>query len=230
MIRFRPLPVMTAIIVIVVLPTLLLLGRWQWDRYQTKMRLAHQPVPEMTIESYQPIPEGMQFVSAPRDGEWGWRVFTPVRSGDTVIYVDADYQAGLDPPRLSEMRTPPSLRLGAPIKGASMQSEPAGAFTPPPQPLKRVWYNVDLAAMGRAAGLANVADYYIALPYVRADGRATPNPFAHVPGADPLPPERHLGYALTWWGLAIVLIGVYFAYHISVGRLGFGPGPVATDN
>ncbi|MES1197449.1 MAG: SURF1 family protein [Pseudomonadota bacterium] len=228
MLRFRPLPVMT-VIAVLAFAGLLLLGRWQWDRYQLKTRLAHQPVPEMTIEGYQPIPEGIQFVSAPRDGEWGWRVFTPVRSGDTVIYVDADYVAGEKPPRPNEVRPSPTLRLGAPVKGASMRSEPAGAFTPPPRPLDRVWYNVDLAAMGRAAGLENVADYYLAAPYVRADGRAVPNPFAHAPGTDPLPPERHLGYAFTWWGLAIVLIGVYFAYHVSVGRLGFGSAPATTD-
>ena len=38
-------------------------------------------------------------------------------------------------------------------------------------------------------------------------------------GADAMPPARHLGYALTWYGLAIVLLAIYFAYHMSVGRL-----------
>jgi cytochrome oxidase assembly protein ShyY1 len=75
--------------------------------------------------------------------------------------------------------------------------------------------------MGRNAGVENVADYYIAAPYVGADGRAVANPFALAPGADPLPPERHLGYALTWYGLAVVLLAVYFAFHVSVGRLVF---------
>ena len=39
--------------------------------------------------------------------------------------------------------------------------------------------------------------------------------------ADAMPPARHLGYALTWYGLALVLLAIYFAYHISVGRLAF---------
>ena len=77
--------------------------------------------------------------------------------------------------------------------------------------------------MGRNAGLENVADYYVANAYVGADGRATPNPFALAPGADALPPERHMGYAITWYGLALVLIVIYFAYHGSVGRLVLKP-------
>ncbi|MES1197228.1 MAG: SURF1 family cytochrome oxidase biogenesis protein [Pseudomonadota bacterium] len=220
MIHFRPLPFMTLITIGVIALVLLPLGRWQWEKYELKTRLAHQAVPEMTIENYQPIPEGMQFVWGIRDGEAGWRVFTPMQTGDAIIYVDADFIPGSAPPKPEEVRPPAALRYGAPVKGASMRPEPAGAFTPPPQPLQRLWYNVDLAAMARAAGLENVADYYIAAPYVGADGRAITNPFAHAPGADPLPPARHLGYALTWWGLALVLVGVYFAYHVSAGRLG----------
>jgi len=31
--------------------------------------------------------------------------------------------------------------------------------------------------------------------------------------------NQHLSYAITWFGLAAGLIGVYFAYHMSKGRL-----------
>ena len=33
------------------------------------------------------------------------------------------------------------------------------------------------------------------------------------------PPAKHLGYAVTWFGLAAALIGVYLALHIARGRL-----------
>ena len=79
--------------------------------------------------------------------------------------------------------------------------------------------------MGRNGGLENVADYYITSSYVGPDGRAVSNPFALAPGADVLPPARHLGYAITWYGLALVLLAIYFAYHSSVGRLSFRPPP-----
>lgn len=34
--------------------------------------------------------------------------------------------------------------------------------------------------------------------------------------------NAHLNYALTWFGIALSLIGVYIAYHVNAGRLRFG--------
>jgi surfeit locus 1 family protein len=33
--------------------------------------------------------------------------------------------------------------------------------------------------------------------------------------------NEHLQYAITWFALAAALLGVYLAYHISRGRLGW---------
>ncbi|MBS0384285.1 MAG: hypothetical protein JSS00_02925 [Proteobacteria bacterium] len=224
MIRFRPLPLMT-LLAIAALVALVVLGRWQWDKYIQKSRAAHEPVAQMTIASYQPVLDGIQFVNGvrPDTHQEGWRVFAPVQYGATTVFVDADFIAQVHAPLASEVRFPAALRSGAPITGASIRPEPPGPFTPPPQPLQRAWFVADLAAMGRNAGLNNVAGYYIAGAYVGPDGRATPNPFARARGADVLPPARHLGYALTWYGLAAVLIVIYFAYHVSAGRLSFRP-------
>jgi surfeit locus 1 family protein len=224
MIRFRPLWIMT-IATVLAFAVLIGLGRWQWERYETKRAAAEAPVAEMTIEGYQAIEGGLQFVYGvrPDTREIGWRVFAPVQYGDTIVFVDSDFilfQSG-EPPNADEVRLASSLRFGAPINGATIRPQEEGLFSTPPDALRRLWYRPDLAAMGRNAGVENVADYYIAAPYVGADGRSVENPFALAPGADPLPPERHLGYALTWYGLAVVLLGVYFAYHVSVGRLGF---------
>ncbi|MFZ2030631.1 MAG: SURF1 family cytochrome oxidase biogenesis protein [Vitreimonas sp.] len=224
MIRFRPLPLMT-VLTLAALVALIVLGRWQWDKYIQKSRAAHEPVAQMTISSYQPVLDGIQFVNGvrPDTHEEGWRVFAPVQYGATTVFVDADFIAQIQVPRASEVRFPAALRSGATITGASIRPEPAGPFAPPPRPLQRLWFIADLAAMGRNAGLNNVADYYIAGAYVGADGRATPNPFARARGADALPPARHLGYALTWYGLAAVMLVIYFAYHGSVGRLSLRP-------
>lgn len=222
MIRFNPLPLMS-VLSIAAFAVLIMLGRWQMERYDEKMAAAEEPVAEMTIASYQPIESGLQFVYGVRTDtrEQGWRVFAPVQEGDTVVFVDADFITGNAAPNPAEVRVPASLRLGAPIQGASITPEPPAPLTSPPRPLRRLWFAVDLPAMGRNAGFENVADYYIAGAYVGEDGRAVANPFALAPGADALPPARHLGYALTWYGLAIVLLGIYFAYHVSVGRFAF---------
>jgi surfeit locus 1 family protein len=224
MIRFRPLPLMT-VLTFALLIALVVLGRWQWDKYIAKSAAAHEPVAQMTIANYQPVLDGIQFVNGvrPDTHEEGWRVFAPVQYGATIVFVDADFVAQIQPPNPAEIRFPAALRIGAPITGASIRPEPPGPFTPPPIPLRRLWSVADLGAMGRNAGLRNVAAYYIAGAYVGADGRATANPFARARGADTMPPARHLGYALTWYGLAIVLLAIYFAYHGSVGRLSLRP-------
>ncbi|MEZ6023230.1 MAG: SURF1 family cytochrome oxidase biogenesis protein [Hyphomonadaceae bacterium] len=213
------------IFTLVTLAVLISLGRWQWERYEQKLAAADEPVPEMTIESYQPVPDGIQFVYGvrPDTREQGWRVFAPVQYGDTTVFVDADFIPEVTAPEPSEVRFPASLRFNAPVRGASIRPEELGPFTFPPRPLQRLWFAIDLEAMGRNAGLENVADYYIAGTYVGTDGRATSNPFALAPGADVLPPARHMGYAITWYGLAIVLLVIYFAYHANVGRLSFRP-------
>lgn len=224
MIRFRPLLLMTGLSIIA-LAVLVGLGRWQWEKYEIKSAAAQEPVAQMTIENYQPAPQAIQFVHGvrPDTHEQGWRVFAPVQYGDTTVFVDADFIAQIAPPDPREVRFPASLNFGAPITGASIRPEPPAPLTLAPRPLQRLWFAIDLGAMGRNGGLDNVADYYIAAAYVGADGRATHNPFALAPGADVLPPARHLGYALTWYGLAIVLVVIYFAYHASVGRLSLRP-------
>ena len=222
MIKFRPLPLMS-ILSIVAFAVLIMLGRWQMERYDEKVAAAEEPVAEMTIASYQPIEAAIQFVHGvrPDTREQGWRVFAPVQEGESVVFVDADFIPTIAPPDPDEVRFPASLRLGAPIVGAPIRPEPPAPLTLAPRPLQRLWFAVDLPAMGRNAGLDNIADYYLASTYVGEDGRAIANPFALAPGADALPPARHLGYALTWYGLALVLLAIYFAYHVSVGRLAF---------
>src|SRR5690606_12875867 len=106
--------------------------------------------------------------------------------GDTIVFVDADFIAGVEPPNPDEVRVPALLRLGAPVSGASITPSSPGVLTLSPRPLQRLWFAIDLPAMGRNAGLQNVADYYVASSYVGADGRATANPFALAPGAEQL--------------------------------------------
>jgi surfeit locus 1 family protein len=36
------------------------------------------------------------------------------------------------------------------------------------------------------------------------------------------PPERHVGYAVTWFLMAMALIAIYFIFHARAGRLRIG--------
>ena len=89
-----------------------------------------------------------------------------------------------------------------------------GAFTPAPVPDKHIWYARDLKGMTAADHLTLAAPVVI-------EADATPNPGGWPKGGQTVVdfPNNHLSYAITWFGLAAGLIGVYFAYHISKGRL-----------
>lgn len=211
MIRFRPMPILT-LCSLLTLGVLIAFGQWQWGRYQDKrVALASNPAP-ISIEILQPLPEATQYVYAALEGRGGWRVFAPVRTAsDGVVFIDAGFVPGLAPPN-----TPPPARFasGDRVSGQAIRPRPPALFANPPDPAARTWYAIDLPAMATTAGIEHPADYYLAAPY----GDSGSNPF--TPAADPLPPERHLGYAITWWGLAAALTGVYLAVHVRAGRLG----------
>src|ERR1700753_2568303 len=167
MISFRPLPLMS-VLAVIALAILLMLGRWQMQRYHEKLALSHAPIAQMTLANYEPLPEGLQFVHGVEGGQEGWRVFAPVRNGDQVVFVDSDLILGPVTPNWNEVRFPTALRVATPVQGASIRPGPPAPLALPPRPLERAWYDVDLPAMGRASGLENVADYYIAAAYVGA--------------------------------------------------------------
>ena len=77
-------------------------------------------------------------------------------------------------------------------------------FLPDNNPGANHWFWVDLPAMAAADGLDRLAPYYL-------DADATPNPGGWPKGGAMLPelPNNHLQYALTWFGLALTLVGVF---------------------
>jgi surfeit locus 1 family protein len=56
---------------------------------------------------------------------------------------------------------------------------------------------------------------------VLIEADATPNPGGWPKGGQTVVdlPNNHLSYAVTWFGLALCLLGVWLAYHVSKGRL-----------
>jgi surfeit locus 1 family protein len=91
-----------------------------------------------------------------------------------------------------------------------------GAFTPAPDPAKRIWYARDLDGIAKADRVALAAPVVI-------EADATPNVGGWPKGGQTVVnlPNSHMQYALTWFGLACGLLGVYLAYHIQKGRLSF---------
>ena len=85
--------------------------------------------------------------------------------------------------------------------------EPRGLFTPNDTPAKNLWFVRDPAAIAAAKGWGTVAPFYI-------DQEAPPAP-GGLPKVGPLKPSlpnNHLQYAVTWYGLALVVLisGIVF--------------------
>lgn len=225
---FRPLPVLS-LFTLASLIILILLGNWQYGRYQEKMALGPEEI-ETVFTQIRIVPvtdnPGMaQQVYGIVGGEAVWRRYVPARidgKGEIVLAL-WDATSGVSPVPLRIAVTEPMERR------ANVFERPASDnMSNKNRPDDGVWYSFDSAAMLKRLGyeprIARVVEpdaITIRLADDLSRARRTQNPYATPEVRDPLPPERHFGYALTWWGLAAALVGVYLAYHHSKGRLRF---------
>ncbi|WP_337185917.1 SURF1 family cytochrome oxidase biogenesis protein [Phenylobacterium sp.] len=91
------------------------------------------------------------------------------------------------------------------VTGVLRRPEPGNTFSPPNTPER--WFTRDVPAMALTLGAAAPAPLVL-----MAETSTNPG----WPALDPAPipadiPNRHLEYALTWYGLAAALLGVYAA-------------------
>lgn len=136
----------------------------------------------------------------------GFYVFTPLRLADgaTVMvnrgFVPTDLR---DPARRVAGQTAGQVE----VTGLVRAPERRGAFVPDNDPAKAEWFVRDLGQMVQAGRLERAAPFY-----VDADG--TPNPGRWPRGGQTQLklPNNHLGYAITWFGLAGALAGVFTLY------------------
>ena len=93
------------------------------------------------------------------------------------------------------------------VRGVLRAPEKPSAFAAKDDPAHRRYFRRAVAPMARKLGAGNPAPWFL-----MAETSSNPGWLALKPA--PLPvnvPNRHLEYALTWFGLAAVLLGVYAA-------------------
>jgi cytochrome oxidase assembly protein ShyY1 len=134
-------------------------------------------------------------------GAWA---FLPARlaSGE-IIAINAGFVQNTMQDRAQQDRAAGRLVTGAPVtlSGYIRFPENPGTFTPSPDTGKRLWFARDVPAMARVLGWGSVAPFYIDLE--------TPVPSSGIPKPGPLHvhlKDDHLQYAITWFGLAAVVV------------------------
>lgn len=88
------------------------------------------------------------------------------------------------------------------IVGYVRSPEPGSPFAPSPDLTQRRFWSLDPAPIGAALGLAQVAPYTLV---ALGPADASPAPAQALPR----PSNDHLGYAVTWFGLAASLIVIF---------------------
>lgn len=136
----------------------------------------------------------------------GFYLMTPLRlSNGAIVMVNRGFVP-------TELRDPAARPQSQPageaiVVGLVRAPEARNAFTPADDPARKSWFTRDPEAIAKAYNLERAAPFY-----VEAD--ATPNPGGWPRGGQTRLnlPNDHLQYALTWFGIALTLIGVFSAF------------------
>lgn len=211
------------------------LGVWQWQRMAwkngliAKLNAAGQTTPrrygDIDLSAlpagedgrYTPVAVTGRFDNAhevyvfwARGQQTGFLVltpFVPVRGRPILV------NRGFVPDRLKDPKSRASGQVSGEVtvRGLLVRRDGRGSvFTPEPDVAKRIWYAIRPAEMTERLGLDIVNGYTI-------DADATPNPGGWPKGVTireriTAIPNRHFEYALTWWGIALTLVGVYAVF------------------
>jgi len=236
-VSFRPYPGLT-IAAVIMTAILIGLGVWQVNRLHWKLDLIatmdrKMHAPPIAVDGASPafawVPqndyarvalngrfdnskEAYVFTTGP-EGVPVYHVLTPLMTDAGHIYLVDRGMVPLD-------KRDPASRAQGQIEGEThvigiwRTPDDPGPFTPAPDLAHRVWYARDVKAIAASDHVSLAAPVVI-------EADAAPNPGGWPKGGQTVVdlPNNHLSYAVTWFGLAAGLIGVYLAYHISKGRL-----------
>ncbi|XBQ14983.1 MAG: SURF1 family protein [Oceanicaulis sp.] len=227
---FRPYPLLT-LLTVAGLAGLVWLGSWQLDRRAWKAELLaeYQATEDAPLAGLDALCTGEAApgrrvdltgaaIGAPyvkvygrnADGAPGWRWFAAVSLPDCAqgeaILAEVRFEpletAGTAGLARAEAETVERWRFERPVR--------PGPFTPARG--EDGFYAFDPEGMAEALGVQG--EGLSGAFWLAREGGGPP---AHIAQT---PPERHAAYALTWFLMAIALIGVWLAFHIKTGRIG----------
>ncbi|TNE59546.1 MAG: SURF1 family protein [Alphaproteobacteria bacterium] len=235
-ISFQPLPFLT-LTSLLVFGLLIWLGQWQVQRLHWKLDLIAATEEAKSAEPHPLVQllekgEVTEYRRVSLEGQFdnsrelylftskgslgvGFQVITPFQLTDgRWLLVDRGF--------VPEALKAPTSRAEGQIEGRTRvvglvrHSIKPGVFTPEPERGTGVWYNRDFAEMAKSLELSPTVDLFI-------DADQTPNKGGFPLGGQTIVEftNNHFGYALTWFGMALALLVIYFVFHYRAGRLRF---------
>ncbi|MFC3053464.1 SURF1 family protein [Kordiimonas pumila] len=221
---FRP-GIPLTICTVIALVLLALLGTWQAGKVGPKTALLAKIQTNMTTSPEQlpvnirepkklayrhmlftgeRIAEPIRVFGTNQRGESGYNLYAPVRR-DTGKIVIVNF--GWIP---LSMKATPSLPMDRLLyAGVVLENGASGSMTPANNPAENIWYTSEVNEIAAYFGFAE-GDYYeirFFRDHVDSDGGY---PLGGQVRVDI--PNNHFQYALTWYGLALALIGVYVVF------------------
>jgi surfeit locus 1 family protein len=152
----------------------------------------------------------MKMLSSYQRGQ-GWTILTPASAEGWAVIVDRGKLPGQ---RLENFDQPEGPQD---IEGVlRAHSSGQGYFDPANDPKGNMWYWWDLPAMIAASGLPADLKPYPFVVQLLPSSTAAEFPRPDEPKSDLA--NNHLGYAITWFGLALTLLGVSGFYLFDLRR------------
>jgi surfeit locus 1 family protein len=228
-VRFRPGLLAATLGALAILVSL---GTWQLQRKEWKealiaaveARLSAEPVPfddavvraeaGETME-YQPVyldgvfaHDNAAGVFGTYEGRAGVYLFAPLRRSDgSFVYINR----GFAPQNAKAANSEPqgAVRVYGLLRRAEVKRGLERLLAPKDQPADKIFFTRDPRTLGAAAGIYAPPIWYVDSNGLESDG---PWPKGGLTRVDF--PNRHLEYALTWFGLAAALVGVFLAFSL----------------
>jgi surfeit locus 1 family protein len=142
----------------------------------------------------------------------GYWIFTPVRLADGAFVI---VNRGFVPDDRKDAASRADGQIAGPVEivGALRWPEARNWFSPANDPAHNLWFVRDPSSMAAAKGVSPAAPFYVE--------QESPVP----PGGWPQPGKlvvrlrnEHLQYAVTWYGLALVLVVVFVVWALKSSR------------
>ena len=142
---------------------------------------------------------GAEVRDTPMGTELGTQLIVPLEPDEgEAILVDRGW--------VPDRRTRPIAQVAGDVtlEGYVRPSDKPSVFSATDNPAARQFYTLNAAAIGTALGLRQVAPFILVV-MGPAPPEHYPDPARHLPR----PPNNHLSYAITWYGLAIALVVIF---------------------